>query len=114
MKSLAEQLRNELKKPDAKKEGAVKVKPSTGGNAPERAAGNAAALLEAMQQLDVSGNDKVIHGRLDVKTLAIVNQFKMASGIDNSKFLAFAVHYLLETRPEIKTIIKQFIKNNEL
>jgi hypothetical protein len=56
----------------------------------------------------------MVHVRFDEKTVRTMNQFKMATRVDVSKLVAFAVKHLLETQPEIKTIIKHFIQNNDL
>jgi hypothetical protein len=55
-----------------------------------------------------------VHVRFDSKTADTMNKFKMATNIDVTKFVAFAVKNLFETHPELKTIIKQFIQNTEL
>lgn len=104
MKSLADQLRQELTKPADKK---VKK---------QRKADNKfeAAILDAILAFDTSLNKSMVHVRFDEKTVRTMNQFKMATSVDVSKLVAFAVKHLLETQPELKTIIKHFIQNNDL
>ncbi|RYG09013.1 MAG: hypothetical protein EOO07_24600 [Chitinophagaceae bacterium] len=104
MKSLADQLRQEL------------IKPTEKPGKKQRKADKKfeAAILDALLNFNTSSNKSMVHVRFDEKTVRIMNQFKMATNIDVSKFVAFAVKQLLETQPEIKTIIKHFIQNNDL
>ncbi|MES2108750.1 MAG: hypothetical protein V4577_08390 [Bacteroidota bacterium] len=110
MKSLADQIREQLVKPtaDSKKVTDKKpvVKPKLKETVPE--------ILTAIQAYDNSENKNMVHVRFDEKTVRIMNQFKMATGVDVTRLVAFAVKQLLDTHPEIKTIIKQFIQNTEL
>ncbi|WP_143065098.1 hypothetical protein [Mucilaginibacter gossypiicola] len=104
MKSLADQLRQELIKPtekQAKKHRKAEKKFE-------------AAILEAILAFDTSTNKSMVHVRFDERTVRTMNQFKMATSVDVSKLVAFAVKNLLDTQPEIKTIIKHFIQNNDL
>jgi len=108
MKSLADQLREELGRPGAKTEKAVKSEKKAKlkeVNYP---------ILEAIKNFDYSLHKSMVHVRFDDKTVRTMNQFKMATGVDVTRLVAFAVAKLLETTPEIKTIIKQFIQNQEL
>jgi len=52
-----------------------------------------------------------VHVRFDEKTVQTLNHFKMATGIDVTKLVAFSVQELFERHPELKSIIKQFIQN---
>ena len=104
MKSLADQLRQELIKPTDKQ-----------GKKMRKAEKKfEAAILDAILAFDTSNNKSMVHARFDEKTVRTMNQFKMATNVDVSKLVAFAVKHLLDTQPEIKTIIKQFIQNNDL
>ena len=104
MKSLADQLRQELIKPTDKQ-----------GKKNRKAEKKfEAAILEAILAFDTSTNKSMVHVRFDEKTVRTMNQFKMATSVDLSKFVAFAVKHLLDSQPEIKTIIKHFIQNNDL
>jgi len=108
MKSLADQLREELGRPGAKTEKAVKSEKKAKlkeVNYP---------ILEAIKNFDSSLHKSMVHVRFDDKTVRTMNQFKMATGVDVTRLVAFAVAKLLETTPDIKTIIKQFIQNQEL
>ena len=117
MKSLADQLREELVKPKVKQYKKAlqpgderapkpdkKIKPKE----------SVPAILEAVLNYDNSMNKNMVHVRFDEKTVRTMNQFKMATQVDVTKLVAFAVKHLFETCPELKLIIKQFIQNTEL
>ncbi|MES2274996.1 MAG: hypothetical protein V4592_03160 [Bacteroidota bacterium] len=63
---------------------------------------------------DNSDHKNVVHVRFDAQTVDLLAKFKMATGVDMTKFVAFAVKYLFETNPELKTTIKQYLQNTEL
>lgn len=105
MKSLADQLREQLAKPA--NEQTKPAKPETKKKSKELES----AVMAAILAYDNSGNKSMVHARFDEKTARTMNQFKMATGVDVTKLVAFAVKQLFETYPELKTIIKQFIQN---
>jgi predicted glycosyl hydrolase (DUF1957 family) len=104
MKSLADQLREQLVKPTDKQ--AKKIR-----KVEKRLE---SAILEAIISYDNSDNKNMVHTRFDKKTVKLMNQFKMATDVDVTKLVAFAVKHLFESYPELKTIIKQFIQNEDL
>jgi hypothetical protein len=110
MKSLADQIRQELVKPVAGKEkpAAVKapVKPKAKPALPE--------ILADLLAYDNSRDKNMVHVRFDEKTVRTMNTFKMATGVDVTRLVSFAVRRMFETCPELKTIIKQFIQNTDL
>ncbi|MFA6083411.1 hypothetical protein [Mucilaginibacter sp.] len=71
-------------------------------------------VARSIYAYDNSNHNTMVHVRFDAQTVDLLNKFKMATGTDITKLVAFAVKYLFETNPELKTIIKQFIKNTEL
>lgn len=105
IKSLADQLRNSLsadvKLPVRPVVSKAKAKPP-----PE--------ILRQILAYDSSGNKSMVHAKLDAETAKLLGHFKMASGVDNIKLVAFAVRHLFATQPELKTYIKNFIQNLEL
>ena len=114
---MADQLREELVKPKVNLE---KKTPQPGN---EKAAKPdkklkpkelVPAIMEAILNYDNSINKNMVHVRFDEKTVRMMNQFKMATQVDVTKLVAFAVKHLFETCPELKSIIKQFIQNTEL
>jgi len=94
IKSLADQLRNNIN-------GQAKPPP-----VPE--------ILERIRKYDNRDHKSLMHIRFDGDTIKMLNQFKMATGVDVTKLVAFSVHYLLEEHPELKSIIKQFIQQINL
>jgi hypothetical protein len=103
MKTLADQLREQLvtnnKQPHKSKAQEKKFQ---------------STILDAIMAYDNSMNKSMVHARFDPQTLKLMNHFKMATGVDVTKMVAFAVKYLFENNPELKTIIKHFIQNTEL
>jgi len=94
IKSLADQLRNNINQ---------QAKPPP---VPE--------ILEKIRKYDNRDHKALMHIRFDGGTIKMLNQFKMATGVDVTKFVAFSVHHLFELHPELKTIIKQFLEQLEL
>lgn len=104
MKSLADQLREQLVKPTDKQ--AKKIRKA------EKKLES--AIIEAIAAYDNSANKSMVHARFDKQTVRLMNQFKLATDIDVTKLVAFAVKHLFETYPELKIIIKQFFQNADL
>jgi hypothetical protein len=100
IKSLADQLRNNINKQESPKE-KNKAPP-----VPE--------ILERIRKYDNRDHKSLMHIRFDAGTIKMLGQFKMATGVDVTKLVAFSVHHLLEQHPELKSIIKQFIQQLEL
>ena len=110
IKSLADQLREELGKPPGKTK---KDKPQKGAKKEEKHTADS-AILEAILAYDNSANRSLVHARFDEQTLRLMNQFKMAANVDVTRLVSFAVRHLFDTYPELKAIIKQFIQNSDL
>ena len=104
MKSLADQLRETLVKPTDKQ--AKKIRKA------EKKLES--AILETILTYDNSDNKSMVHTRFDKQTVRLMNQFKLATDVDVTKLVAFAVKHLFETYPELKIIIKQFFQNEDL
>jgi len=116
MKSLADQLREKMVKPTEKT-----ATPSADNNGDRQKKATQKAdkiiettILKALLAYDNSDNKSMAHIRFDKQTLDIMNKFKMATNVDVTKFVAFSVKHFLDTYPEIKIIIKQFIQNTDL
>ncbi|WEA01734.1 hypothetical protein [Mucilaginibacter sp. SJ] len=110
IRSLADQLRDELeKKKDPKAVAApVQERKKENGKKPEP------DILKAIRAYDNADHKSMVHVRFDAKTADTMAKFKMATNVDVTKFVAFAVRYLFDSQPELKAIIKQFIQNTEL
>jgi len=100
IKSLADQLRSHINKQEA---------PKLAAKAPE-----IPEILKRIRAYDNRHHKGLMHIRFDSDTIKLLNQFKMATGVDVTKLVAFAVHELFELQPELKSIIKQFIQQLEL
>ena len=71
-------------------------------------------VLKSLFAYDNSDHKSLVHVRFDKQTVDLMNKFKMATGVDMTRFVVFAVKYFFETNPELRTIIKKFIQNTEL
>jgi hypothetical protein len=116
MKTLADQLREKMVKPGDKK---TSDNRNLGVDVHKNARKKAdkiieSTILKALIAYDNSDNKSMVHSRFDKHTLDIMNKFKMATGVDVTKFVAFAVKHFFDSYPELKTIIKQFIQNTDL
>jgi arginine utilization protein RocB len=116
MKSLADQLREELVRPDKKAAPETHSgKRNTSGPLRKKEQKKPEyPLLTLMLDYDNSMNKSMVHVRFDEKTVQLMNRFKMATDVDLSRFVAFAVKHFFDTSPELKQIIKHFIQNTEL
>ncbi|MBS7565556.1 hypothetical protein KHS38_14175 [Mucilaginibacter sp. Bleaf8] len=116
MKSLADQLREKMVKTGEKQltgpAAEIADPPKKTGKKAEKAIES--DLLQALYDYDNSHNKSMVHVRLEKSTVDVLNRFKMATGIDVTKIVAFSVKHLFDTYPELKNTIKQFIQNTEL
>ena len=71
-------------------------------------------LLKSLWSYDNSDHKSLIHIRFDKQTVELMIKFKMATGVDMTKLVAFAVKHLFKTHPELKQIIKQYLQNTKL
>lgn len=71
-------------------------------------------IMRLLQAYDNSGHKSMVHVRFDEKTVQTLNHFKMATGVDVTRLVAFSVQQLFAAHPELKSIIKQFIQNVNL
>jgi hypothetical protein len=115
IKSLADQLREKMVRPGEKL-----AEPANPDDDIQKKAKKKAdkiiesAILKALIAYDNSDCKNMAHIRLDKQTIDLLNRFKMATNIDVTKFVAFAVKHFIDTYPELKIIIKQFIQNTDL
>lgn len=109
IKTLADQLRDRMAKPDTppgeekpaskKKTGKPEIIPPIVG------------LLRAHE---LTGNKSMVHVRFDPQTAQLLHNFKMATGIEVTRLVCYAVKALLDQNPEIKSIVRQHIQKLEL
>lgn len=105
IKTLADQLRHSIA--DQKMPG--KKPPS-----PKSVPGDIPPILQEIISYSTAGHKSMVHIKLDAKTAKTLNHFKMATGVDHIKLVAFAVKQLFKTNPELITLIKNFIQNVDL
>ena len=98
IKSLADQLRHNI----------------SGQELPNGKAPPVPEILQRIRKYDNRDHKSLMHIRFDADTIRLLNQFKMATGVDVTKLVAFSVHELLNRHPELKSIIKQFIQQINL
>ena len=112
IKSLADRLRNSLQPETASDKSVARIKKPA--DEKHKSTGAKPKILNALLAYDTTDHKTMVHARFDAKTAKLLGQFKMATGVENTRLCAFAVHYLFETHPELKTIIKDYIQNLEL
>lgn len=71
-------------------------------------------VARSLYAYDNSDHKQMVHVRFDAQTVDLLNKFKMATGTDITKFVAFAVKHLFESNPELKNIIKLYLQNTKL
>jgi hypothetical protein len=72
------------------------------------------SIVRALFAYDNSDHNNLMHVRFDQQTVDTLNKFKLATGVDMSKFVAFAVRHLLNTNPEFKSIINKYLQRTQL
>lgn len=116
MKSLADQLREKMVKPAENpgndKPNTVAVKKKAAVGKPDKPPD--APILKLITDYDNSDHKTMVHFRFDKQTVDFLNQFKIATGVDATKFVAYSVRQFIQAHPELKTIIKQFIQKSYL
>ncbi|MEO6851274.1 MAG: hypothetical protein ABI166_11605 [Mucilaginibacter sp.] len=71
-------------------------------------------LLKSLWAYDNSDHKSMVHIRFDKQTVDLLIKFKLATGVDMTKLVAFSVKHLFNTHPELKQIIKQYLQNTKL
>jgi len=67
-------------------------------------------ILDRIKGYNKAGDRSLVHVRLDDHTILLLNQLKLATGIEMQKMIAFAVTELIRQHPELRTIVKQFLQ----
>ncbi|MCX3265643.1 hypothetical protein [Pedobacter agri] len=116
IKSLAEQLKYKLEEQrgvDVTKDAddlpahQVMEKPEREVTATE--AKRIAAFLSMLQDFNMDGQEKMLI-RLDKRTVAQLKQLKVATNIDMTRVIAFALHHFLKSYPWLNNYISQTLK----
>lgn len=102
--SLADEIRQRIAQPEPIVKAEPKPKTKKGAVAE-------AEIMQLLRAFDNSGHKSLVHVRFDAQTVKTLNHFKMATGVDLTKLVAFAVRQLFDQHPELREVIKQFIQN---
>lgn len=102
--SLADEIRQRIAQPEPVVKPEAKPKTKKGAAAE-------AEIMQLLRAFDNSGHKSLVHVRFDAQTVKTLNHFKMATGVDLTKLVAFAVRQLFDQHPELREVIKQFIQN---
>jgi hypothetical protein len=107
IKTLADQLRQKMAKPDTPVEKpAVKKKAAIPPEIPE--------VLELIRAYDITGHKTLVHARFDAQTAQTLQHLKMATGIEVTRLICFSVRHLFEQYPDLRAVIKQHLNKFEL
>lgn len=109
IKSLADQLRSKIAKPDtpaAPEAPTEKKKEKTTAIVPP--------IVEMLRAYDLADHKNMLHIRFETQTAQMLHHLKMATGIEVNKVVGYAVSQFLDQHPEFKTIIKQHLQKLEL
>lgn len=108
IKTLADQLRTRMAKPDIppKAEKVKKPKDAKPPGVPE--------IIEMLRALDVSNNKTLIHARVDAQTAQMIHHLKIATGIEVTRLICYSIRHLFEQYPQLRTIIKDHLDKFEI
>ena len=67
-------------------------------------------ILDRIKAYDKTGDKSLVHVRIDDATVLLLNQLKLATGIEIQKMVAFAISEMIRQHPELRTIVKQFLQ----
>jgi len=67
-------------------------------------------ILDRIKAYDKTGDRSLVHVRLDDHTILLLNQLKLATGVEMQRMIAFAISELIRQHPELRTIVKQFLQ----
>ena len=109
IKSLADQLRSKIAKPDTP---AVAETPAE--KKKEKRTAIVPPIVELLRAYDLADHKNMLHVRFETQTAQMLHHLKMATGIEVNKVVGYAVSQFLEQHPELKTIIKQHFQKLEL
>ena len=108
IKTLADQLRSKMAKPELPEKAAKPAKPRSAKprDIPE--------IISLLRGLDVSANKTLIHARVDAQTAKIIHHLKIATGIEVTRLICYSIQALFDNHPELKDAIKAHLENFEV
>lgn len=106
IKTLADQLRNRMAKPQEAEKAPAKKKTGKLPGSPK--------ILDDLRAIDISANKTLMHARFDPQTARLLHHLKTATGIEVTRVMFYAVTQLLEKHPEIKTVVREHLEQFSL
>jgi undecaprenyl pyrophosphate synthase len=67
-------------------------------------------ILDRIKAYEKTGDRSLVHVRLDDNTVLLLNQLKLATGVEIQKIIAFSISELIRQHPELRIIVKQFLQ----
>jgi hypothetical protein len=67
-------------------------------------------VMEQIRGFEERSQKSMVHVRLDKNTALLLKQLTLATGVEIQQVIAFSVSELIRQHPELKTIIKDFLK----
>ena len=118
IKSLADELRETIKKDGAAGQNDLNETPPTKRRTSVKPAKRSAdttleTLFESILAYDLAGKEKLLI-RLDDRTVFLLKQLKIAKAIDMNKLIAYSLQDFLRQHPELIQYVKENIKTIEL
>lgn len=118
IKSLADELRETIKKDSATGQNDVKEIPPAKKSASAKPSKKSAdttleTLFESILAYELAGQEKLLI-RLDDRTVFLLKQLKIAKSIDMNKLIAYSLQDFLHKHPELIQYVKENIKTIEL
>jgi predicted HicB family RNase H-like nuclease len=121
IKSLADQLREQLRTGENPKPASPKQKDSQGTGtkrtkkAPEPSVDpqKAEAFFRAIEEFRIETSEKSMI-RVDLRTMNLLKHMKLANGVDMNRFIVYALHQYLGQHPWLPKHIQEILKNSEL
>ena len=113
IRSLADQLRTQIASPDIPPD-ALKIKEVKKNKSNALPEIHETSIFKRIQSYDNKDHKSMVHVRFDQRTSQLLIHFKMATNVDVTKLVAFAVAELFQNHPELKSIIKNYIHNLKL
>lgn len=108
IKTLADQLRSKITKPDT---------PAKTGKTEKKKAGKSAEtpqIIDLLRAYDVSNHKTLIHARVDAQTAQMIHHLKIATGVEVTRLICFSIRQLFDQNPELKAVIRAHLENFEI
>jgi hypothetical protein len=116
IKSIADQLRSKVgQSPESGTPAGKGRSKQAETPAPEKHAPSPVSeIIQILRAYDNTDHKSMVHARFDTATAQTLTHFKLATGIEVTRVVAYAVGQFIKEHPEIRDIIKHYFKNLEL